>query len=1193
MAAHDHHTQAFRARASHETTTIPSRLDTKTGLRIVLWKDIQQFFKQAERILNGDQAVLFVTDDNFEYLSPLRIAHYPGVVLDVVVANMSDNISTDASGQAIESVSGTASPQRPGTLGQETASSVDEPSYTGRYPASDSETTYGPIDHIRAGHVNALVYVESALPLESRSISDNATPADESPLMETNIPSLEIPGSSDEHIQATCDGTADDGGSFSEIGNDPHNSNNNNNGDQPCALGEMLVIHSGSATIYTHSSIQAYHQLHSSYLEARNSGLYLQAATIEHAMNELLQRLEAEMDKIRAIKAQITEPRKFSLVNSDMEEHMDKVEDEKQQECVRMQQPRLEVGYEGDRQQQQNQGLHDPLPHIQDSILAMVNHNYELREYPFPRLFVVLPREVHGPDVILKPIPKQFRLYFLCECGAHTMPEKCTTPHHVHLANHRGYDIIKPVEFFQKYGWYVLAQMYMIKHGVSAAGLIVPSLKSLGVIEGLSAAQEHLDCVKENMESLVNESIEFLRGLAGNRTGCITTDDDAMKLNKIEIMEGADRGSLKRYLRVEDEDRGYGGLYRIVTLMGYVKWVCKDHYIAKDPTSITPTLQPVRREDSSYIWDAREITLSAGSQFGGLYSYIGASTSVSRIQKLRITLTSTSDYALRNVASAAIDVGVVDLAMDGYNCNWNKVYGDHIVEITSHGRLQSLRFLSSYQQVDIINTSSFTNAPKMRDLELQCPVNIENNAGMSFLERIFSCCPNLVYLGLRLMEQVSLVKVIMVAVSSLKKLERLEVYYGNSYASADITFGEFRTLLMNMPFTKHCIFKNTTIPRFPQVLDETLALDQLIEILHKVPEIDSVKFGYCELEPRDVLDKLGKQHTEPGCNDLLLSRRLELFYIQDRVIVSSSSVFMEYVQRGAEADVRFNQDMGDSAMCTNSNGWSIMTLEVVSGIVNDGFARLLDKSTENEGSRLRSLGFDINVLSAGGLRSLDNVIRRSKGVESLSMICTASGVQFERENAQWFLEHHGRALTKLCIHASSPDELKKWFEHVFPTKEVLPGLNDLQLTLIGFPIPPQPSPYIQWLVEMISTPSYAMSMDAGSNASQSLSNDSSKKGSSLKRLSLNGATLIQTDWARVIEAIDFTALEELELKDTNFSRDTFDKLTKYIGNMDAAGPLPLGTLDLSDTKLGNLDDELLGILESFRDKATHAVIHGL
>jgi hypothetical protein len=89
---------------------------------------------------------------------------------------------------------------------------------------------------------------------------------------------------------------------------------------------------------------------------------------------------------------------------------------------------------------------------------------------------------------------------------------------------------------------------------------------------------------------------------------------------------------------------------------------------------------------------------------------------------------------------------------------------------------------------------------------------------------------------------------------------------------------------------------------------------------------------------------------------------------------------------------------------------------------------------------------------------------------------------------------------------------------------------------------------------------------------------------------LNGATLSQTDWVRVIEAIDFTALEELELKDTNFSRDTFDKLTKYIGSMDATVPLPLRILDLSDTKLGNLDD---GIHELFRDKATHAVIHGL
>ncbi|KAG0240497.1 hypothetical protein BGX31_001912 [Mortierella sp. GBA43] len=76
--------QSFRALKSARIVTIPTRQDPKSGKQVVRWKDIQQHFKNAESILNGDNAVLFLTDDNLEDLVPLRIAHHPGVVLEVV-----------------------------------------------------------------------------------------------------------------------------------------------------------------------------------------------------------------------------------------------------------------------------------------------------------------------------------------------------------------------------------------------------------------------------------------------------------------------------------------------------------------------------------------------------------------------------------------------------------------------------------------------------------------------------------------------------------------------------------------------------------------------------------------------------------------------------------------------------------------------------------------------------------------------------------------------------------------------------------------------------------------------------------------------------------------------------------------------------------------------------------------------------
>ncbi|KAG0232829.1 hypothetical protein BGX31_005008 [Mortierella sp. GBA43] len=82
------HLQAFRTSTS-KTITIPTRHDPKSGQRVVRWVDIQRCFKNAQCILNGEDAVLFLTDENLE-----EIAHHPGVVLEVLVADNSQGFSS-------------------------------------------------------------------------------------------------------------------------------------------------------------------------------------------------------------------------------------------------------------------------------------------------------------------------------------------------------------------------------------------------------------------------------------------------------------------------------------------------------------------------------------------------------------------------------------------------------------------------------------------------------------------------------------------------------------------------------------------------------------------------------------------------------------------------------------------------------------------------------------------------------------------------------------------------------------------------------------------------------------------------------------------------------------------------------------------------------------------------------------------
>ncbi|KAF9363660.1 hypothetical protein BGX34_003593 [Mortierella sp. NVP85] len=86
--------QAFRSQPSSQVIFIPTRHDAESGKDIVRWKDIQQYFKDAQGVMNDHNAVLFLTGDDLEDFIPLRIAHYPDVVLQVVVPDGSKDSSS-------------------------------------------------------------------------------------------------------------------------------------------------------------------------------------------------------------------------------------------------------------------------------------------------------------------------------------------------------------------------------------------------------------------------------------------------------------------------------------------------------------------------------------------------------------------------------------------------------------------------------------------------------------------------------------------------------------------------------------------------------------------------------------------------------------------------------------------------------------------------------------------------------------------------------------------------------------------------------------------------------------------------------------------------------------------------------------------------------------------------------------------
>ncbi|KAG0373856.1 hypothetical protein BGX24_011165, partial [Mortierella sp. AD032] len=153
---------------------------------------------------------------------------------------------------------------------------------------------------------------------------------------------------------------------------------------------------------------------------------------------------------------------------------------------------------------------------IHNKVSAILTQTYELHEFPIPRLFIILPKEVIPKREKIGTIfIKRFRLYFLCECGEHTRPVEgppSSLSHEIHLAHHGGYDLDRPNEFFRKYGSYVLVLLQMLKYGVIAAGMVVPPLNAMKVADGLAVAEAGLKAL-EKFEPRVDSAIDYLQGL--------------------------------------------------------------------------------------------------------------------------------------------------------------------------------------------------------------------------------------------------------------------------------------------------------------------------------------------------------------------------------------------------------------------------------------------------------------------------------------------------------------------------------------------------------------------------------------------------------------------------------------------------------------------------------------------------------
>ncbi|KAF9583243.1 hypothetical protein BGW38_009941 [Lunasporangiospora selenospora] len=369
----------------------------------------------------------------------------------------------------------------------------------------------------------------------------------------------------------------------------------------------------------------------------------------------------------------------------------------------------------------------DRLSIIQSSVQAVLTQTFELLEYPIPRLFIILPKETRRRNRY-NPLSESFRLYFLCECGTHTMDRPSRSPHTIHLAKHEGYDIEKPTEFLEKYGKYIMTVLQMIRLGVATASTVVPALAMANVAGPLELMENGLLLLNENLDSLVEDAISMLESKANSWASAFDVPEDQSIYDKVEGLEGADLRQLESFLSNHDTDRTLGNLYRMVTNEGHVKWVCQDHYRANYKESFRHRLSEVVEENRGFYSEQEgkiSITLMTSHLAKQFYEVMGKTKG---IHELDIRLgwdACRSDLRHLQNAVRMSNISILRLHSSSFESPYHDVLNrsrrfDPILEIMSNGRLQSFTLVNCRELFKrISHFPNNTHISNLRHLHLE------------------------------------------------------------------------------------------------------------------------------------------------------------------------------------------------------------------------------------------------------------------------------------------------------------------------------------------------------------------------------------------------------------------------------------------------------------------------------------------
>ncbi|KAK3821127.1 MAG: hypothetical protein J3Q66DRAFT_148131 [Benniella sp.] len=571
---------------------------------------------------------------------------------------------------------------------------------------------------------------------------------------------------------------------------------------------------------------------------------------------------EELLEKLRQMEQALALERQLTLDLQEEIRHLRQLQQSAEEKLLTKQEEMLDL---------QRQTL-NKLAIILSRVKALLTQTYELHEYPIPRLFIVLPKSMGFRDKLTSIFSERFRLYFLCECGAHSTLDGGKTTPEVHLAKHEGYDLEKPKEFFEKYGSYIIAMMCMVKYGIIAGGMVIPPLANLKILEGLEGAQQHMDYLKNNIAPLVDGTISFLQDIQRNGAVGDELSTNNTEFDKLEALEGADLRQLESYLKIQDEGRVLGNLYRIVTSEGHVKWVCLDHYrLSYRESAIRFLKNLVITNYGTFIEETGKIIIHLNTDIIARQFY-EAMVEARGVHELEIKLKwdATLDD-LRELSSAVTRANVVRLTVDGTFfksptidfVNRGRRF-DPVLKLASNARIQYLELIGLEDFFTRV-TKYTLPAPKLRVFSIEWKSPLEEKA-IKFFNGFLGCCSGLTVLKLKFHQQYPTTETLMATFSKISELESLTVDYGRFSLTTSFLEGLIQDNSMTIPELgpiNSTDFKFIRQVSFTHLVIETIppshAADKFAEILHQNKRLGSLRIGEREFSRTDLTAEMKLQ----------------------------------------------------------------------------------------------------------------------------------------------------------------------------------------------------------------------------------------------------------------------------------------------------------------------------------------------